>query len=90
MSVNKCFEKRLLRKSRPDKLKSMKALDMSARALEQAEKLMEHEFYEQVILYSYTSMFQGARALLFKDGIIEIVLKSLIFNFIKTGSHRII
>ena len=39
MSVNKCFEKRLLRKSRPDKLKSMKALDMSARALEQAEKL---------------------------------------------------
>ena len=39
MSVNKCLEKRLLRKSRPDKLKSMKALDMSARALEQAEKL---------------------------------------------------
>jgi hypothetical protein len=33
MSVNKCFEKRLLRKGRPDKLKSMKALDMSARAL---------------------------------------------------------
>ncbi|MCD4842461.1 MAG: HEPN domain-containing protein [Methanosarcinales archaeon] len=89
MSVNKCFEKRLLRKSRPDKLKSMKALDMSARALEQAEKLMEHEFYEQVILYSYTSMFQGARALLFKDGIIEkshyCVVEYLKENYLKTG-----
>ena len=89
MSVNKCFEKRLLRKSRPDKLKSTKALDMSARALEQAEKLMEHEFYEQVILYSYTSMFQGARALLFRDGIIEkshyCVVEYLKENYLKTG-----
>ena len=50
------FWKKAPAKEPPDKLKSMKALDMSARALEQAEKLLEHEFYEQVILYSYTSV----------------------------------
>lgn len=71
MNLKECFEKRLLRKVRPDMLKSTKALEMSERGLEQAEKLMEHGFYEQVILYSYTSMFQGARALLFMDGIFE-------------------
>lgn len=71
MNVNECFEKRLLKKGRPDKLKSEKALDMAAKALEQAEQLMEHEFYEQAILYSYTSMFKASRALLFRDGIFE-------------------
>lgn len=71
MNVKECFEKRLLRNAPPDRLKCNKALEMSDRALKQAEKLMEHEFYEQAILYSYTAMFQGARALLFKDGITE-------------------
>ncbi len=71
MNIEECFEKRLLRNAPPDRLKSKKALEMSDRAIKQAEKLMEHGFYEQVILYSYTAMFQGARALLFKDGITE-------------------
>jgi uncharacterized protein (UPF0332 family) len=69
MNIDDCFEKRLLKRGRPDRLKSAKALDMAAKALDQAEKLREHEFYEQTILYSYTSMFQASRALLFKDGI---------------------
>jgi len=49
-------------------LKSMNALDMSTKALEQAEKLMEHEFYEQVILYSYKSvrMMQAQQMILQK------------------------
>lgn len=89
MNVNECFEKRLLKKGRPDKLKSEKALDMAAKALEQAEQLMEHEFYEQAILYSYTSMFQASRALLFRDGIFEkshyCVVEYLRSHYLKKG-----
>lgn len=71
MNLEECFEKRLLRSARPDRLKSKKALEMAERAIMQAEMLMEHDFYEQAVLYSYTAMFQGARAILFKDGISE-------------------
>lgn len=89
MNLDECFEKRLLRITRPDRLKSNKALEMSDRAMKQAEKLMEHGFYEQVILYSYTGMFQGARALLFKDGITEkshyCVIEYLKHNYVQSG-----
>jgi uncharacterized protein (UPF0332 family) len=89
MNIKECFEKRLLRNASPDRLKSNKALEMSDRALEQAEKLMEHGFYEQVILYSYTAMFQGARVLLYKDGITEkshyCVIEYLKQNYVQSG-----
>lgn len=89
MNLGECFEKRLLRNARPDRLKSKKALEMAARAIAAAEKLFEHGFYEQVILYSYTAMFQGARALLFKDGIFEkshyCVFEYLKRNYLKSG-----
>lgn len=89
MNLDECFEKRLLRNALPDRLKSKKALEMSDRAMEQAEKLMEHGFYEQAILYSYTAMFQGARALLFKDGITEkshyCVIEYLKHNYVQSG-----
>jgi uncharacterized protein (UPF0332 family) len=89
MNIDDCFEKRLLKRGRPDRLKSAKALDMAAKALDQAEKLREHEFYEQTILYSYTSMFQASRALLFKDGIFEkshyCVIEYLKQHYVKSG-----
>lgn len=89
MNIEECFEKRLLRNAPPDRLKCNKALEMSDRALKQAEKLMEHGFYEQTILYSYTSMFHGARALLFKDGITEkshyCVIEYLKHNYVQSG-----
>lgn len=71
MSLEECFEKRQLRRGRPDAQKSAKALKAAARDLSKAVKRMEHAFYEDVILYSYTAMFQAARALLFRDGIFE-------------------
>ena len=64
MKTSDCFKKRLLRNITPDKLKMKKALEM-------AEDLFSNEFYEDSIVSSYTSMFQAARALLFRDGIIE-------------------
>ena len=58
MNLEECFEKRLLRNAPRERLKCEKAIEMAQRAIMQAEKLKEHGFYEQVILYSYTAMFQ--------------------------------
>lgn len=89
MNLEECFEKRLLRNALPDRLKSEKAIEMAQRAIMQAEKLLEHGFYEQVILYSYTAMFQGARALLFKDGFVEkshyCVVEYLKHHYVNSG-----
>ena len=71
MRASDCFKKRLLRKGKPDLLKASKALEMSEYKRERAEELFENCFYEESIVTSYTSMFQAARALLFKDGITE-------------------
>ena len=71
MRVDDCFKKRLLRKGRVDNLKANKAIDMSKIKRERAEELFEKCFYEESIVASYTSMFQAARALLFKDRVFE-------------------
>lgn len=89
MNLNECFEKRLLRKGRPDKLKSLKALEIAQGKINHAEQLLEHGFYQEVILTIYTAMFQCARALLFLDGIFErshyCVIEYLKENFLKKG-----
>ena len=77
MNLEDCFEKRLLRNALPDNLKSEKAIEMAQRAIMQAEKLFEHGFYEQVILYSYTAMFQGARALYSKMDLLKKAITAL-------------
>ena len=71
MKTSDCFKKRLLRNIAPDKHKMKKALEMAEVKKERAEDLFSNEFYEESIVSSYTSMFQAARALLFRDGIIE-------------------
>lgn len=57
--------------------------------LSKAVKRMEHAFYEDVILYSYTAMFQAARALLFRDGVFEkshyCVVEYLRRNYLGSG-----
>lgn len=89
MNLKECFEKRLLRKGRPDKLKSLKALEIAQRKISKAEQLIKHSFYEEVILTIYTAMFQCARALLFQNGIFErshhCVIEYLKENFLKKG-----
>jgi len=89
MNLKECFEKRLLRKGRADKLKSLKALEIAQGKINKAEQLLEHSFYEEVILTIYTAMFQCARALLFQNGIFErshhCVIEYLKENFLKKG-----
>jgi uncharacterized protein (UPF0332 family) len=87
MNIKECFEKRLLKKDRPDLLKSTKALEISKKNLVKSESLMKHGFYSEAILAAYTAMFQSARALLFQDGIFErshyCVVEYLKENYIK-------
>ena len=71
MRLDDCFKKRLLRRTKPDLLKSKKALEMASLKIERSVELLESDFYEESIVSSYTSMFHSARALLFKDGITE-------------------
>ncbi len=71
MRADECFEKRLLRRVKPDPLKVMKALEMAEVKKERALELIESNFFEESIVASYTCMFQAGRALLFHDGVIE-------------------
>ena len=71
MKLKDCYEKGLLRKRRPDLLKSKRATELAKSDLDRAARLMESEFYMESRLLSYTGMFQAARALLFKDGAFE-------------------
>ena len=71
MRTDDCFERRLLRRTKPDPLKVTKALEMAELKNERAQELFENDFFEESIVASYTSMFQAARALLFHDGVIE-------------------
>jgi len=71
MRVNDCFKKRLLRKIKPDKAKTLKSIEISADKLEKAKIAYEKELYDFCIISGYTSMFHAARALLYKDGIQE-------------------
>lgn len=71
MRVDDCFEKRLLRRIKPDLLKVTKALEMSEVKKDRAFDLFKNNFFEESIVASYTSMFHAARAILFHDGIIE-------------------
>jgi uncharacterized protein (UPF0332 family) len=71
MRVQDCFDKRLLRRTSPSQEKATRALEISERKLRTAKALLSHGFYDDAIVNCYTCMFQAARGLLFKDGIIE-------------------
>lgn len=71
MNEHDCFQKRLLRRTKPDLYKTKKALEMAELKKERAQDLYTNNFFEESIVASYTSMFHAARALLFHDGIIE-------------------
>ncbi len=71
MKLKDCFDKGLLRKRRPDELKSQRGLELARADLDRAAKLIKSNFYMESRILSYTGMFQAARALLFKNGIFE-------------------
>ncbi|MFQ6135828.1 MAG: HEPN domain-containing protein [Candidatus Hydrothermarchaeales archaeon] len=89
MRLVDCFKKRLLRRGKPDILKSQRALEIAGSTLRRSEKLFASEFYDEVIVAAYTTMFHAARALLLRDGIFErshlCVVEYLKRNYLKAG-----
>ena len=71
MRLRDCYDKGLLRKRRPDLLKSERAIELAKSDLDRAARLLESEFFMESRLLSYTGMFQAARALLFKEDVFE-------------------
>jgi len=71
MNLKECFEKRRLRKVRPSFGKSGKSFRAAERKLRRAKELFRDNFFDEAVVASYTSMFNAARALLFKEGVVE-------------------
>ncbi len=71
MELEECFRKRLLRKISPDKLKSGNSLKIAENKLLRAKELFAKDFFNEVLVSAYTSIFQSARALLYLNGVQE-------------------
>ncbi len=71
MNLKECFEKGLLKKERPDKAKAMKSIEAAKHKLNIAKSTFDAKIYEESIINAYAAMFHAARALLFRDGIVE-------------------
>jgi uncharacterized protein (UPF0332 family) len=71
MRLNECFEKRLLRKERPDPEKSRRSIEVAQTKIDEAEKALGVDLTDTAVILAYTAMFHVARAVLFKDGVIE-------------------
>jgi len=71
MRLNECFRKRLLRRERPDLAKSKRSIEVAGAKLNEAERAFNHGLLDATVVLAYTTMFHAARAILFKDGIIE-------------------
>ena len=71
MSLKECFDKGLLKKTKPDVENARRSLEISEEYLIKARKNVGIECYDVSVMLSYTSMFHTARAILFKDGVKE-------------------
>lgn len=71
MNIDECFEKRLLRKERPDMRKAGRSMEIALEKLDKAKKAHESGVYEASVILAYNAAFHAARAVLFRDGIVE-------------------
>jgi len=89
MNLRECFDKRLLRREKPSLDRSIRSIEVAGSKLEEAEKALEHDLTDAAIVLSYTSMFHAARALLFRDGVVEkshiCLIEYLRENYVKAG-----
>jgi len=60
-----------LRRERPDLEKSERSIEVAETKLDEGEKALSHELLDATIILAYTAMFHAARAILFRDGIVE-------------------
>ena len=89
MNIRECFERRLLREEKPDPRRSGRSMEVAEAKLEEAEKALRHGLHDATIILAYTAMFHAARALLFRDGIVErshvCLIEYLKEMYVKTG-----
>jgi len=71
LNIRECFEKRLLREDRPDPRRSERSMEVSEAKIGEAEKALGHGLLDATMILAYTAMFHAARAILFRDGIVE-------------------
>jgi len=71
LKLQECFDKRLLRRERLDLEKSKRSIEVAETKLDEAEKALSHKLFDATIILAYTAMFHAARAILFRDGIVE-------------------
>jgi len=89
MKLNECFEKRLLRRERPDLERSRRSIEVAEAKIDESEKAFKYGLIDATIILAYTTMFHAARALSFKDGIVEkshvCLIEYLREKYVKTG-----
>lgn len=70
-SIDDCFDRGLLRKVEPSKIKSQQSLRLATDWLREAEANLEVEAYRSALSSAYLAVFHSARAVLFRDGVRE-------------------
>lgn len=61
--MKECFDKRLLRRERPDLEKSKRSIEVAEAKLDEAEKALSHKPCDATIILAYTAMFHAAGAI---------------------------
>lgn len=69
--IDELFKEGLLKKEPPSKEKSKKSIETAEEYLGFAKKNLEIELFKASTIMAYNSMFHAARAIAFKDGIVE-------------------
>ena len=89
MKIRECYERRLLREDRPDPRRSGRSMEVSEAKLEGAERALSAGLPDATVILAYTAMFHAARAVLFRDGIVErshvCLIEYLKERYVKTG-----
>jgi uncharacterized protein (UPF0332 family) len=71
MNIKDCFENGLLRKDIKDLVRARKSIEVAKHKLDIAQHTFDADIFEEALINSYAAMFHAARALLFRDGIVE-------------------
>lgn len=89
MRLDECFQKRLLRRERPDPEKCRKSIEVATAKLDEAQRAFKHGLPDATVVLAYTTMFHAARAILFRDGFVEKSHVCLVVylreKYVKTG-----
>jgi len=70
-TIDECFERGLLRKVEPSRIKSQQSLRLARDWLCEAEANLKAEAYRSALSSAYLAVFHSARAVLFRDGVRE-------------------